>query len=114
VAGAEYMIRGRGYLKSLKDFEKIVLGYEKGVPIFLKNVAQITIGPEMRRGVADLDGEGDAVGGIVVMRYGENATRVIDLVKKKIEDLKPQFPKGVELIVTYDRSDLIKRHRLPH
>lgn len=109
VAGAEYMIRGKGYIKSAKDIERVVLGYEGGTPIYIKNIARVTIGPEMRRGVADLDGEGDAVGGVVVMRYGENANRVIEAVKEKIEEVKPSLPKGVDLIVTYDRSDLIHR-----
>jgi Cu(I)/Ag(I) efflux system membrane protein CusA/SilA len=109
ISGAEYMIRGRGYIKNLKDIEKIVLGYENGTPIYVKNIAQVSLGPEIRRGVTDLDGQGDAVGGIVVMRYGENATRVIDAVKQKLEEIKPNLPRGVELVVTYDRSDLIKR-----
>lgn len=109
VSGAEYMIRGRGYIKNLKDIEKVVLGYENGTPIYVKNVATVTIGPEIKRGISDLDGQGDAVGGIVVMRYGENATTVIDAVKKKIEEVKPNFPPGMELLVTYDRSDLIRR-----
>ncbi len=109
VSGAEYMIRGRGYVKSVHDIEKIVLAYERGTPIYVKNVAQVTVGPEIRRGVADLDGEGDTVGGIVIMRYGENATQVIDSVKAKLEELKPSFPEGIELVVTYDRSDLIRR-----
>ena len=109
ISGAEYMIRGRGYAKGIKDLEKIVLTYENGTPIFLKNVAQVTTGPEIRRGVSDLDGEGDAVGGIVVIRYGENATRVIDDVKAKLEDVKKSLPDGIEVVVTYDRSDLIRR-----
>jgi len=73
VSGAEYMIRGRGYIKNTRDLGEIVLAYENGIPVYLKNVAQISIGPEMRRGIADLDGEGDVVSGIIVMRYGENA-----------------------------------------
>ena len=109
ISGAEYMIRGRGYIKNKSDIEKIVVGYERGTPIYVKNVAEVTMGPEIRRGVADLDGEGDAVGGIVIMRYGENATDVIGAVKKKLDELKPNLPDGIELVVTYDRSDLIKR-----
>jgi Cu(I)/Ag(I) efflux system membrane protein CusA/SilA len=109
ISGAEYMIRGRGYLKGVKDLEQVVLGYQNGTPITLGNVATVTIGPEMRRGVSDLNGEGDAVGGVVIMRYGENATSVIDAVKKKLADLKPNLPPGVEVITTYDRSDLIHR-----
>jgi Cu(I)/Ag(I) efflux system membrane protein CusA/SilA len=107
IAGAEYMIRGKGYIKSLKDIENVVVGYENGTPIYVKNIAQVTVGPEMRRGVTDLDGEGDAVGGIVIMRDGENAVKVIDKVKEKLKDVN--LPKGVELVVTYDRSDLIER-----
>jgi Cu(I)/Ag(I) efflux system membrane protein CusA/SilA len=109
VAGAEYMVRGRGYIKNLKDIENVVLGFEGGTPIYVKNIAQVSIGPDIRRGVSDLDGEGDAVGGIVVMRYGENAMNVIEAVKQKLEDIKPNLPEGVELVVTYDRSELIKR-----
>ncbi|MCC7442677.1 MAG: efflux RND transporter permease subunit [Bdellovibrionales bacterium] len=109
VSGAEYMVRGRGYVKGVKDLEKIVLSYQNGTPVYLKNVAVVTTGPEIRRGVADLDGEGDAVGGIVIMRYGENATEVIDAVKAKLEEVKKSLPEGVEVLVTYDRSDLIRR-----
>ncbi len=109
ISGAEYMIRGKGYIKGLKDIENVVIGYENGTPIFIKNVAQVTVGPEIRRGVTDLDGEGDAVGGIIVMRYGENATKVIEGVKEKIRTITPNLPKGVELVITYDRSDLIER-----
>ncbi|MBI4211758.1 MAG: efflux RND transporter permease subunit, partial [Deltaproteobacteria bacterium] len=110
-AGREYMIRGRGYLKTLADIESIAIGHDAktNTPILLKHVATIALGPEMRRGVADLDGRGDAVGGIVVMRHGENALAVIDRVKAKIEDLTSSLPEGVEIITTYDRSDLIRR-----
>ncbi len=109
VAGAEYMIRGRGYIKNIQDIGNIVVGYENGTPIHVKNVAKVSMGSDIRRGIADLDGLGDAVGGIVVMRYGENATKVIDAVKAKINELRPSFPQGVELVTTYDRSDLIHR-----
>lgn len=109
ISGAEYMIRGRGYIKNLNDIENVVLGYQNGTPIYVKNIAHVTLGPEMRRGVTDLDGEGDAVGGIVVMRYGENAMEVISGVKEKLKSIKPNLPPGMELVVTYDRSDLIKR-----
>ncbi len=109
-SGTEYMVRGRGYAKSIKDIENIVLSNDmSGTPILVKNVAQVVMGPEIRRGVADLDGEGDTVGGIVVMRYGENALNVINRVKEKIEEIKPSLPKGVEIITTYDRSELINR-----
>lgn len=109
ISGAEYMIRGRGYIKSLQDIENIVLSYDNGTPIYIKNVAKVTLGPEMRRGVSDLDGQGDTVGGVIIMRYGENANRVIEAVKEKIQSVKPSFPKGIELVTTYDRSDLIHR-----
>lgn len=109
ISGAEYMIRGRGYIKNLKDIENVVLEYQNGTPIYVKNIAQVTMGPEIRRGVTDLDGEGDAVGGIVVMRYGENAMDVIEQVKEKLKSVEPNLPPGVELVVTYDRSDLIKQ-----
>jgi len=109
-SGTEYMVRGRGYAKSIKDIENVVLGNDmSGTPILVKNVAQVVIGPEIRRGVADLDGQGDTVGGIVVMRQGENALNVINRVKEKIEEIKPSLPKGVEIVTTYDRSELIKR-----
>lgn len=108
--GAEYMVRGRGYAKSVQDFENISVGMDrKGVPVLVKDVAHVAIGPDMRRGVLDLDGEGDTVGGTIVMRHGENALRVIENVKKKIKDLERSFPEGVTLEVTYDRSGLINR-----
>jgi Cu(I)/Ag(I) efflux system membrane protein CusA/SilA len=109
LSGREYMVRGRGYVKSLADLEQLVLKTEGGTPIKVKDVAQVTLGPEMRRGVADLDGQGDVVGGIVVMRQGENALNVIERVKAKLEELKPSLPKGVEVVTTYDRSELIGR-----
>ncbi len=109
-SGTEYMVRGRGYAKSVKDIENVVLGNDlNGTPILVKNIASVVLGPEIRRGVADLDGLGDTVGGIVVMRQGENALNVINRVKEKIEEIKPSLPKGVEIITTYDRSELIKR-----
>ncbi len=107
IAGREYMVRGRGYVKSTADLEQLVLKTEGGTPITVGDVASVTIGPEMRRGIADLDGEGDVVGGIVVMRQGENALHVIERVKKKLEELKPSLPEGVEVVTTYDRSELI-------
>jgi Cu(I)/Ag(I) efflux system membrane protein CusA/SilA len=107
--GAEYMVRGRGYAKSVEDIENIVVSRDRnGTPVLVKNVAQVALGPEIRRGVADLDGEGNTVGGIVVMRYGENALNVIDRVKQKLEEVKPSLPEGVEIVTTYDRSELIK------
>jgi copper/silver efflux system protein len=107
---AEYMVRARGYLRSVRDIEDIVVGHDgRGTPILLRQVGTVSLGPEMRRGVADLDGRGDVVGGIVVMRYGENALNVIDRVKRKIEEIKPSLPPGVEIVTTYDRSELIHR-----
>ncbi|MDQ3268121.1 MAG: CusA/CzcA family heavy metal efflux RND transporter, partial [Pseudomonadota bacterium] len=107
---AEYMIRARGYLKTLDDFRQIPLGTDvQGIPIRLQDVAHIQTGPEARRGVVDLDGEGEAVGGIVVMRYGNNALETIERVKTRLQELKAGLPLGVELVVTYDRSGLIKR-----
>ncbi|MDP3540953.1 MAG: CusA/CzcA family heavy metal efflux RND transporter [Elusimicrobiota bacterium] len=106
--GAEYMIRGRGYAKSVEDLEQIVVGRDKkGTPILVKSVAKVALGPDIRRGVADLDGEGDTVGGIVVIRHGENTLSVIKRVKARLEEIKPSLPEGVELIETYDRSELI-------
>ncbi|MCB1734649.1 MAG: efflux RND transporter permease subunit [Gammaproteobacteria bacterium] len=110
MAEAEYMIRTSGYLTSVADIEIIPVGIaESGTPILLRDVARVRIGPEMRRGIAELDGEGEVVGGIVVMRYGENALKVIEQVKQRLEDLKPGLPAGVEIVTTYDRSQLIQR-----
>ncbi len=107
-SGREYMVRGRGYVKGIKDLESLVLRSEGGTPVLVKDVATVALGPELRRGVADLDGEGDVVGGIVVMRSGENALNVIKRIETKLEELKPSLPKGVEVVTTYDRSDLIE------
>ena len=109
-AGAEYMVRGRGYVKNPSDLENVVLKTGPGgVPVLLRDVGHVAFGPEIRRGVSDLDGLGDHVGGIIVMRYGENALNVIDRVKAKMKELEPSLPKGVEFVPTYDRSDLIHR-----
>ncbi|MHB8481408.1 MAG: efflux RND transporter permease subunit [Nitrospiria bacterium] len=106
----EYMIRGQGYIKTLSDLEQVPLGIGKnGVPILLKEVASVSFGPEMRRGVTELNGEGEVVGGIVIMRYGENALSVIDRVKARIAEIQPGLPQGLKIISTYDRSDLILR-----
>jgi Cu(I)/Ag(I) efflux system membrane protein CusA/SilA len=110
MSGTEYMIRAKGYVKSPKDLENTVIGTDdNGTPVLIKNVADVVLGPDIRRGIADLDGEGDTVGGIIIMRQGENALNVINRVKAKIEEIRPSLPKGVEIITTYDRSDLIKR-----
>ena len=106
IAGHEQVIRGRGYIKSLDDIRDIALRSSRGTPVRIADVADVAFGPEERRGFADLDGKGEAVGGIVVMRYGENALNVIDAVKGRIAELK--LPDGVKLVITYDRSDLIK------
>jgi len=107
-SGAEYMVRGRGYARSVADIEEIVVDTDRnGVPILVKNLGRVALGAEIRRGLSDLDGRGDAVGGIVVMRHGENALKVIDRVRARIDEIRPSLPEGVEVITTYDRSELI-------
>ena len=109
-SGAEYMVRGRGYARSVADFESIVVGHDgRGTPVLVRDVARVALGPDIRRGVVDLDGMGDTVGGIVIMRYGENALNVINRVKEKIDSIRPSLPPGVEMVTTYDRSELIRR-----
>ena len=109
-AGAEYMVRGRGYTKKPSDLENVVVKTGAGgAPVLLKDIGRVAFGPEIRRGVSDLDGLGDHVGGIVVMRHGENALNVIERVKARMKELEPSLPKGVEFVPTYDRSDLIHR-----
>ncbi len=109
-AEAEYIVRAHGYLESLDDFRNIPLSVsERGTPILLSDVARIQIGPELRRGVAELNGEGEVTGGVIVMRAGQNALAAIDAVKAKLATLKKSLPEGVEIITTYDRSQLIKR-----
>ncbi len=106
--GREYMVRGRGYARSIADLENIALAASpSGVPILVRNVGTVTLGPDMRRGVADLNGTGEVVSGIVVMRQGENALRVIDRVKAKLKEIEPGLPPGVKLVTAYDRSELI-------
>ncbi len=106
----EYMVRGRGYIQSPSDLEIIPVGLgQNGVPILLRDVASISLGPEMRRGVVELDGKGEVVGGVVIMRYGANALTVIDRVKAKLKEIEPSLPKGMKIVTTYDRSDLILR-----
>jgi Cu(I)/Ag(I) efflux system membrane protein CusA/SilA len=109
LSGAEYMIRGRGYIKSTKDIEAIAVGGEGGTPILVRDIGSVTLGPDMRRGIAELNGKGEVVGGIVVMRYGENALNLIDRVKRKIKEIEPSLPAGVKIVTTYDRSDIILR-----
>ncbi|HCM61685.1 MAG TPA: CusA/CzcA family heavy metal efflux RND transporter [Morganella sp. (in: Bacteria)] len=110
LAEAEYMVRATGYLQSEDDFNQIVLKTDvNGVPVYLRDVATVQTGPEMRRGIAELDGEGEVAGGIVILRSGENARDVISAVKAKLEALKSSLPEGVEIVTTYDRSQLIDR-----
>jgi Cu(I)/Ag(I) efflux system membrane protein CusA/SilA len=107
--GREYMVRGRGYIKSVADIEKIFVGTNaRGTPIVLRDVADVRLGPDIRRGIVELDGKGEVVGGIVVMRFGENALDVIDRVKERIKEIEPGLPKGVKIVPTYDRSELIQ------
>ena len=110
LAEAEYMVRTRGYLKTLDDFREIPVGLgDNGTPILLRDVATVQVGPETRRGIAELDGEGEVVGGVIVLRSGENAQSTIEAVKAKLEVLKASLPQGVEIVETYDRSALIER-----
>ncbi|WP_420265846.1 efflux RND transporter permease subunit [Candidatus Magnetominusculus dajiuhuensis] len=108
-SGTEYMVRGRGYIKTVADIEDIPVGTNGGgTPIYIKDIAHVALGPEIRRGLVDLDGRGEVAGGIVVVRFGENVLDVIDRVKEKIKnDIEPSLPKGVKIVTTYDRSDLI-------
>jgi Cu(I)/Ag(I) efflux system membrane protein CusA/SilA len=109
LAEAEYMVRASGYLQGVEDISNIPLGLnDSGTPLMLANVADITVGPQLRRGIAELNGEGEVVGGIVVMRYGESAQKTIEGIKQKLEALKPSLPAGVEIVTTYDRSSLIE------
>lgn len=109
MSGVEYMVRGRGYIKSIADIENIMVATNKaGTPVYVKNIGRVQLGPEIRRGLAELNGRGEVVGGIVVVRFGENVLNVIERVKKRIKsDIDPGLPKGVKVVVTYDRSDLI-------
>ncbi len=111
LAEAEYMLRSKGYLSTVEDIETVPVSVNKatGVPILVRDLARVDIGPQMRRGIAELDGESEVTGGIVVMRFGENALEVIKKVKERIEELKQGLPAGVEIIETYDRSQLIHR-----
>ncbi|MBL8020746.1 MAG: efflux RND transporter permease subunit [Leptospirales bacterium] len=109
-SGIEYMVRGRGYVKSIQDLEDTVVKVEDptGTPVLVRQVASVTIAPDIRRGISDLNGKGDAVGGIIVMRQGESALRVIGLVKARLAELAPTMPAGLKVVTTYDRTDLIK------
>jgi len=107
---AEYMVRATGYIDELQDLRHIPLGVnDRGIPILLEDVAKVRLGPQMRRGIAELDGEGEVVGGVIIMRYGENAQKTIQHVKARLDELRKGLPEGVEIIETYDRSALIRR-----
>src|SRR5436190_4783161 len=107
-SGAEYMVRAHGYVRSKEDLEKIVLKSANGTPVLLSDVANVQLGPELRRGVAELDGKGEVAAGVVVMRHGENAVNVIRGVKQRLAEIAPSLPKGVQIVTTYDRSQLIE------
>jgi len=109
--GREYMVRGRGYIRSIADVENIVVGtnMDTGTPILVKHLGTVALGPDIRRGIAELDGEGETVGAIVIMRFGENALKVIERVKAKLAEIERSLPEGVKIVTTYDRSDLILR-----
>ncbi|GMT43011.1 MAG: cation transporter [bacterium] len=110
MAETEFMVRGRGYIKSIEDIEDIAVGVDKdGTPVLIKDVANVQLGPELRRGLVELDGEGEVAGGVVIMRFNEDALKTIELVKAKLEELKAGLPEGVEIVPTYDRSALIHR-----
>lgn len=111
ISGAEYMIRSHGYAKTIEDVENIYVGStpESKSPLIVKHFAKVEAGPEIRRGIAELDGKGEAVGGVIVMRHGENALRVIERVKAKLKELEPTLPAGVKIVETYDRSELIQK-----
>jgi Cu(I)/Ag(I) efflux system membrane protein CusA/SilA len=109
-SGREYMVRGRGYIKDKTDIEKIAVGADgKGTPVLLRDVGTVQLGPEIRRGLSDFDGKGETVGGIVVVRFGENVLSVVERVKEKIKEIRPSLPDGVKIVTTYDRSELIHR-----
>jgi len=110
MTGAEYIIRGQGYFRAIEDIELVTVGTdERGTPIRVRDIARVQLGPEQRRGIAELDGKGQTVGGIVIMRVGENALALIERVKAKLEAVKPSLPPGVQIVPVYDRSDLILR-----
>ena len=110
-SGREYMVRGRGYIKSINDIQQTVVATNSstGTPILVRDLGTTTLGPDLRRGVAELDGQGEVVGGVVIMRFGENAEKVIERVKATLDELKSTLPPGMEIVPTYDRSELIDR-----
>lgn len=107
-AGSEYMVRGRGYFKTLADIEEVLVATVDGTAIRVRDIGRVVLGPDMRRGLCDLDGEGEVVSGIVIMRHGQNALDVVKRVKARIREIEPSLPKGVEIIPVYDRSELIE------
>src|SRR5438876_571829 len=108
--GTEYLVRGRGYVRSVEDIEQIAVGANgSGTPVLVRDIGRVHLGPDLRRGLVELDGNGEAVGGVVVMRHGQNALEVIEGVKRKLEEVRGSLPPGVEIVSTYDRSDLIHR-----
>jgi Cu(I)/Ag(I) efflux system membrane protein CusA/SilA len=109
MAEAEYMVRGRGYLRGRADIEQLVVKADKGTPVLIRDIARVELGPDERRGLTELNGEGEVVSGIAMARYGQNALEVIKNIKAKIEEVKSGLPAGVEIVTTYDRSDLILR-----
>src|SRR6266481_882841 len=115
-SGAEYMVRAHGYIRSKADLEQVVLKAANGTPVRLADVADVQLGPELRRGIAELDGKGEVAGGVIVMRHGENAMSVITRVKERLREIEPSLPKGVKIVETYDRSELIQAsiHTLKH
>ena len=115
-SGAEYMVRAHGYIRSKGDLEQVVLKAANGTPVRLSDVADVQLGPELRRGIAELDGKGEVAGGVVVMRHGENAMNVIRAAKQRLAQIAPSLPKGVQIVTTYDRSELIAEsiHTLNH
>jgi Cu(I)/Ag(I) efflux system membrane protein CusA/SilA len=106
--GREYMVRGLGYIKSVEDIQSIVIGSKAGTPVLLSDIAHVTLGPDIRRGIIEFNGQGEVAGGIVVMRFGENALNVIRAVKAKLDEITPGLPKGITIVPTYDRSELIR------
>ncbi|HKW67692.1 MAG TPA: efflux RND transporter permease subunit [Terriglobales bacterium] len=111
MSGREYMVRGLGYIRSLQDLQNVVVAVnpQTGTPILVRDLGTVTLGPDLRRGFAELDGKGEAVGGVVIMRFGENAERVIQRVKEKLEEIEPGLPPGMKVVTAYDRSQLIER-----
>jgi len=111
MSGREYMVRGLGYIKSLQDLQNVVVAAnpQTGTPVLVRDLGTVTLGPDLRRGIAELDGEGEVVGGVVIMRFGENAEKVIQRVKEKLQEIEPGLPPGMKLVTTYDRSQLIDR-----